>query len=704
MSKPKSHIELNNEVMEYDENGNPTIHVEKDAEAVKAYFIDHVNVNMRWFHNLKEKVDYLVDNDYWDSELISQYTFDEIKTVFKRAYSFKFRFPSYMSAFKFYNNYAMKSNDKKSYLERYEDRVSIVALFFGNGDFESALRFVELMMSQKYQPATPTFLNAGKARRGAFISCFLLECGDSLNDINQMNSTARQLSKIGGGVSINLTKTRAKGESLKGYEGVTSGVVPIMKNLDQSFRHINQMGQRQGSASTYLNVFHADIYDFLATKKISADDDVRTPTLNIGVVIPDKMIELARNNEPMYLFYPKNFYDVIGEHLDEVNLTERYDEFITNPELRLKKIDPRGLLERIAITQIESGYPYIMFYDNVNNENQLSNISNIKFSNLCSEILQPSIVSKFGDYGDDNDKIGLDISCNLGSINIANTMESGDIENTVSLSIDALNRVSNTSDVKNAPGVKKANDLMRSVGLGAMNLHGYLANNSISYESKEAIEFVDHFFSSVRFYALKRSMETAKKTGLTFMDFENSGYSDGTFFDDYVENKLPRKFTSEKVSALFNGIKLPTKSDWRQLQKDVEKYGLYNSLTLAIAPTGSISYVQSATASVMPIMEKLEVRTYGNSKTFYPMPNLDNRNWFFYKEAYSMDMMKVIDLIATIQKHVDQGISFTVFVTDAVTTRDLTRIQLYAHYKGIKTLYYVRQKDTSNEECVSCAV
>lgn len=378
MTKQKSHIELNNEVL-VDGHYDP----DKDKEAVRAYFIDHVNVNMRWFHSLREKINFLVENNYWDKELIDQYSFEDIKTLFKQAYAYKFRFPSYMSAFKFYNNYALKSDDKKRYLERYEDRVSIVALFFGRGDVEKASKYIALLIEQRYQPATPTFLNVGRARRGEFISCFLLECGDSLNDINMLNSTARQLSKIGGGVSTNLTKTRAKGETLKGIEDVTSGVVPIMKNLDQSFRHINQMGQRNGSAASYLNVFHADIFDFLSTKRISADDDVRTPTLSIGVVIPDKMIELARESEPMYTFFPKNFYDVTGEHLDEVNISQRYEEFINHPDIRKEKIDPRQLLERIAITQVESGYPFILFENNVNKEHQLNNISQVKFSNLC---------------------------------------------------------------------------------------------------------------------------------------------------------------------------------------------------------------------------------------------------------------------------------------------------------------------------------
>ena len=696
----QEYLKLNGEVL-VDGEFQP----EKDLEAVKSYFINHVNVNMRWFHNLEEKVKYLTESDYWDKTILDLYTFEEVKEVFKKSYSYKYRFPSFMSAFKFYNNYAMRSNDKKTYLERFEDRISMLALFFGDGDLERALDYAHLLMTQQYQPATPTFLNVGKTRRGEYISCFLLEMGDSLNDINAVESTARQLSKVGGGVSINLTKTRAQGETLKGIENATSGVVPIMKSLDQSFRHINQLGQREGAGAVYLNAFHADIYRFLETKKISADDDIRCKTLNIGVVIPDKMIELAREDKPMYTFYPHNFYQVVGEYLDQVDMSERYEEFINNPKIRKTKIDPRDLLERISITQIESGYPYIMYSTTVNGENHLSNIGPVVFSNLCTEVLQVSTVSEFGDYEDKSDKIGLDISCNLGSLNIANVMKSGkDFGKSIDLSIDALNRISLESDLRNAPAVRRANKIMRSIGLGAMNLHGYLANSGIPYDSKEAIEFVDFFFSIVRYHSLRRSMETAKETGKSFYGFEGSGYNNGEFFNDYVENKLPREFRFQKIKELFEDIHIPTESDWRELQKNVEKYGLYNSYTMCIAPTGSISYVQSATPSIMPIMERVQNRVYGDSSTNYPMPNLSPKTWFLYKEAYDMDMRKVVDLVATAQKHIDQGISFELFVNDTVTTRDLTKIHLYAHHKGIKTLYYTRQRDSGNEMCVSCAV
>lgn len=695
----KSHIVLNNEIMTRDENG--VLNFSKDKEAVRAYFIDHINNNMKWFHSLEEKIGFLVEFNYYDKKLIEPYSLEDVKRVFKHTYSFKFRFPSYMSAKKFYENYALKTNDKKLYLERYEDRVSIVALYFGDGDTERALQFAELLINQEFQPATPTFLNVGKARRGEFVSCFLLECGDSLNDINMMNSTARQLSKKGGGISINLSKTRAKSEALMGYENVTSGVVPIMKNLDQSFRHINQAGQRNGSGSVYLNVMHADIYDFLDTKKISADEDVRVKTLSIGVVIPDKFIELAREGKPSYLFYPHNLYQVTGKHLDEIDFDTEYEELIDNPKIRKDRIDPRNLLERIAIVQLESGYPYVMFEGNVNKAHALNNLGKVTFSNLCSEVLQYSEVSEYTDYGEE-DILGQDISCNLGSLNITSVMKNGSIENSVKLAMDALTKVSDDTSITNAPAVMKANEEMHSVGLGAMNLHGFLAQNGISYEGDKAIEFADVFFSTVNYWTLVRSMEIAIERGETFKGFEGSRYHTGEYFDEFIER--PAEIKSDKIAELFEGIFVPTSEDWRKLKEQVMKNGLYHSYRQAIAPTGSISYVQSATASVMPIMERIEDRIYGDSKTYYPMPGLNEYTWFLYKEAYDMSMYKVVDLISTIQRHIDQGISFTLFVKDTTTTRELTRIQLYAHHKGIKTLYYVRQRDSGNEACVACTV
>jgi len=691
-------LKLNNEIM-IQKDGN--YQFEKDREAAHSYFVDYINQNTVFFHDLREKLDYLIKNDYYEEEFLQQYTYEQLNEVYDIAYNKKFRFPSYMSAFKFYNDYALKTNDKAKILERYEDRVAIVALYLADGDFEKAKKLASMLINQEFQPATPTFLNAGRKRRGELVSCFLLEMNDSLNDIAMVENIAMQLSKVGGGVAINLSKIRAKGESIKNIENATKGVVGVMKLLDHAFRYADQMGQRQGSGAVYLNIFHKDIDDFLETKKISADEDVRVKTLSIGVVIPDKFIELAREDKDMYVFYPYSVYKEYGQHLDEMNMEEMYDQLADNPNIRKDKVNPRRLLEKIAALRFESGYPYIMFKDNVNNVHANNHISEVKFSNLCSEVLQASVVSTYTDYGEE-DIVGLDISCNLASLNIVNVMENKSIKETVKLSIDALTTVSEKTNIKNAPAVQSGNKLMRSIGLGAMNLHGYLAKNKISYESEAARDFANTFFMIVNYYSIERSMEIAKETGIKYYGFEESSYATGEYFNQYLEEDFSPKY--EKISKLFEGMHIPTIEDWKQLKEDVMKHGLTNSYRLAIAPNGSISYVQSATASVMPIMERIEERTYGNSKTYYPMPYLSSENWFFYKEAYDMDMFRVVDMVATIQRHVDQGISFTLFLKDTMTTRDLNRIDLYAHHKGVKTLYYARTKDTSQEGCLSCTV
>ncbi|MEC0682014.1 class 1b ribonucleoside-diphosphate reductase subunit alpha, partial [Bacillus haynesii] len=510
-----------------------------------------------------------------------------------------------------------------------------------------------------------------------------------------------QLSKLGGGVSLNLSKLRAKGEAIKDVENATKGVVGVMKLLDNAFRYADQMGQRQGSGAAYLNIFHRDINDFLDTKKISADEDVRVKTLSIGVVIPDKFIELAREDKAAYVFYPHTVYKAYGEHLDEMDMNEMYDRLVEDPRVKKEKVHPRKMLEKLAMLRSESGYPYIMFQDNVNNAHANNHISKVKFSNLCSEVLQASQVSSYTDYGQE-DEIGLDISCNLGSLNILNVMKNKSLEQTVKLATDSLTHVSETTNITNAPAVKKANKAMKSIGLGAMNLHGFLAQNNIAYESEEARDFANTFFMMMNFYSIERSAEIAKEKGETYHNYEGSAYATGEYFEKYVTQDFSPKF--EKVAKLFEGMHIPTKEDWEQLKQFVKEHGLYHSYRLCIAPTGSISYVQSSTASVMPIMERIEERTYGNSKTYYPMPGLAPSNWFYYKEAYDMDMFRVVDMISTIQQHVDQGISFTLFLKDTMTTRDLNRIDLYAHHKGIKTLYYARTKDTGQEGCLSCVV
>lgn len=689
---------LNNQILDGDGNIKD---LNKDKEAVRSYFLNYVNKHTQFFHSLREKLDYMIENEYYEKEFLDKYTFEEIESVYDIAYDAKFRFPTYMGAFKFYNDYAMKSNDERRvFLERYEDRLSIIALYHADGDVETARRLIKSLIAQDFTPATPTLLNTGKKKRGEFVSCFLLEVDDSLNDIARVQEFAMQLSKLGGGVSINLTNLRAKGETIKDIPGVAKGVVGVAKLLDNAFRYADQMGQRQGAGAVYLNVFHSDIEDFLSTKKLNADDDVRVKTLSMGVVMPDKMIELAREDKDMYVFYPHTVYKEYGIPFSDIaiDMDNWYEKLVENPNVRKRKINPRKLFDMIAQLQGESGYPYIMYADNVNKENPLADP--IKFSNLCTEILQPSVVSTYADYNNrDKDQIGLDISCNLASGHMGNMIKNNTIEETVYAAMDIMNSVSEKTNIAHVPAVARANNIMRSVGFGIMGHHGYIAENYIAYGSDEDIDLIDVFFSLVNFYSLKHSMTKARETGLRFYGFERSKYADGSYFND----RGPVHAKTDVVKDIMKDIYIPTEEEWTQLKDDVMTFGLYNSNRLAVAPNGSIAYVMSATPSLTPIKQIVEERTYGNSKTYFPMPASDVAG-FMYESAYTMDKYKVIDVIATAQKHVDQGISFELCITSDETTRSLQKYYLYAHYQGIKTLYYTRTHKLSIEECIACAV
>lgn len=864
-----NHIELNNAITQTDPKTG-FYNLEKDQEAL-AVFLEEVKEKTMHFPDEIERLIYLVDEDFY-FDVFEFYEESFLKKLIKKSYSYNHKFASYMAATKFYQDYALKTNDKKMYLENIEQHNSIVALYLAQGDENFATELLDALMLSIYQPATPTYLNAGRTRRGDLASCYLLQLDDSLNSINYNEGVARQLSKMGGGVALNLSRLRARSESIKGIEGVAKGVLPVAKSLEMSFQYADQLGQRPGAGAVYLNIFHADLPEFLDTKKVNADEGLRLATISTGVIVPSKFMELAKANKPFFMFYPHNVYKVYGKTLDDINLDEMYDDMVANPKIRKREASARDILNQIAKMQLQSGYPYLVFKDNANKVHPLKNIGEIKQSNLCvsgdtkiltkeygyvdiqtvsgqdlfvwngqewslspirqtgenqelvrvtlsngmhldctpyhkfyvqnnheikevraselkqldtlidfdlpnenkntatpksdtlqgnllelqergihsyinddklvqvkapihvtsidplpgkhdtycfneprrhmgmfngiltgqcSEILQLQETSTITNYGQEDD-IKRDIVCNLGSINIVNIMESDDFYAPIKSAMKALTTVTDLSQIENAPGVRKANDELHSVGLGVMNLHGFLAKNHIEYESEEAKEFASVFFAMMNYYSLLSSCNIARTRRVTFKDFDKSEYANGNYFDQYLTQEF--KPQSPKIIKLFEKFHIPSIGDWEYLKKRVQKYGLYHAYRLAIAPTQSISYVQNATSSVMPVVDLIERRSYGNAETYYPMPFLDVITAHYYKSAYMIDQMKLIDLISVIQPHIDQGISTILYVNSNISTRELSKYYAYAHHKGLKSLYYTRNKLLSIEECTSCSI
>lgn len=712
-----TYYELNNQI-NIPVNGQ--IPLQKDQEALDAFLEQNVQPNMVTFKSLQDRLDYLVAENYYEADFLKAYSLSFMEELNQYLKDQDFHFKSFMAAYKFYAQYALKTNDNGFYLEDFKDRVFVNALYFADGDQTLALQLADEMIHQRYQPATPSFLNAGRSRRGELVSCFLLQTTDDMNSIGRTINSALELSRIGGGVGISLSNLRGAGDPIKGIDGAASGVLPVMKLLEDSFSYSNQLGQRQGAGVVYLNAFHPDVIAFLGAKKENADEKYRLKTLSLGLVVPDKFYELVKADADMYLFSPYGVEKEYGVPFSYVDITKEYDNLIANDNIKKTKIKARDLENEISKLQQESGYPYIVNVDTANAANPID--GKIIMSNLCSEVLQvqtPSQINNRQEY----DVLGTDISCNLGSTNIPNMMTSPDFGGSIEAMVRALTYVTDHSDIDVVPSVAHGNELAHTIGLGGMGLHTFFAKNHMMYGSEESIDFTSNYFMLLNYWTLVASNKIAKERQMTFANFEKSKYADGSYFDQYLTEDWAPK--TDKVKAIFKDIMIPAKADWEALKLAIMQDGLYHQNRLAVAPNGSISYINDTSASLQPIVNRIEDRQEKKIGTiYYPAPGLSNDTMPYYESAYDIDMRKVIDIYAAAQKHVDQGMSMTLFMrstipagfyewkngrTDKMTTRDLNILRNYAHHKGIKSIYYIRtytddESEVGANACESCVI
>ena len=694
----------------YDADGR--IQFGKDKAAEREYVTGHVATNTKRFESTGERLRYLIDHQYYAPAVFERYSPEFLDDFYAHAESSGFEFGTFLGAFKFYTSYALKTFDGKLYLEDFPQRCAAVALELAAGSEQRAVEYLDEMLSGAFQPATPTFLNLGKAQRGEAVSCFLVRIEDSMESISRGINAALQLSKRGGGVALLLSNLRELGAPIKHIENQSSGVIPVMKLLEDSFSYANQLGARQGAGAVYLNAHHPDILRFLDTKRENADEKIRIKSLALGVVIPDVTFELAKKKAKMALFSPYDAERVYGKPFADISVTEHYDEMVADDRIRKTYIDAREFFTTLAEIQFESGYPYIVFEDTVNRANPIA--GRITMSNLCSEILQ---VQEASSYNEDltYSHVGRDVSCNLGSLNIAKAMDAG-LAGTVETAIRALTSVSEHTRIDAVPSIRRANDEGHAIGLGPMNLHGFLAREGIQYGSEEALDFTDMYFMTVAYHAYRASHTLAVEHGTAFRGFADSAYAkpagEGNYFDKYTDGRRSLAPRTELVRALFErfGVAIPTEADWAELRDDILRDGIYNQNLQAVPPTGSISYINHSTSSIHPIASKIEIRKEGKlGRVYYPAAYMTNENLEYYKDAYEIGWKAIVDTYAEATQHVDQGLSLTLFFPDTATTRDLNKAQIYAWRKGIKTLYYIRIRQqalegTEVQGCVSCTL
>ena len=692
------------------------INIRADKEAARAYHLEEINPHTRFFHSLDEKTRYMLDQELWSRDTVEMYDFDQFKALFKRAYSHKFRFQTLLGALKFYQGYALKEVNKNddgiyttTYLERFEDRVVMTAIYLSQGDYRQAQDLVDIIIDGRFQPATPTFLNAGRAKGGEMVSCFLIRMEDNMESIGRGINSSLQLSKRGGGVGILLTNIRESGAPIQKVPNTSSGIVPIMKLLEDSFSYANQLGQRQGAGAVYLNAHHPDIMTFLDTKRENADEKIRIKTLSLGVVIPDITFHLAKENREMYLFSPYDVERVEGKPFSDLSVTENYDKWVEDPRIAKRKVRARDFFRTLSELQFESGYPYVLFEDTANNFHPMKHAGRINMSNLCSEVVQLNTPSALNDdltY----ETVGADISCNLGSLNVKKMLDltRDEFVDTVQVAVRALTAVSTMTNIDSVPSVREGNNLSRAIGLGQMNLHGALAHHGLRYGSEEALKLWDNYMALVTWAAMCESAELAREIGVTPY-FDGSEYSTGEWWERVPKAHLERAESLE----IMPGLEAPDADDWNDLHLKVSQHGVANAYLQTIPPTGSISYINNSTSSIHPIVNKVEIRKEGKvGRVYYPAPHMRSDNLHLYEDAYEIGPERIIDTYAVSQQWIDQSQSLTLFMKDTATTRDLDKARIYAWRKGVKSIYYIRLRqlaldgtgvtETGVGECASC--
>ena len=692
------------------------INIRADRQAARAYHLEVINPHTRFFHSLEEKVRYMLDKELWNKATVEMYDFDKFKSLFKRAHAHKFRFKTLLGAMKFYEGYALRESTQDeegryttTYLERFEDRVVMTAIHLSEGDYRQAQDLVDIIIDGRFQPATPTFLNAGRAKGGEMVSCFLLRVEDNMESIGRAVNSSLQLSKRGGGVGLLLTNLREMSAPIKNIQNTSSGVVPVMKMLEDAFSYANQLGQRQGAGAVYLNAHHPDIMTFLDTKRENADEKIRIKTLSLGVVIPDITFHLAKDNKDMYLFSPYDVERIEGKPFADLSVTENYDKWVEDPRITKKKIKARAFFRTLSELQFESGYPYVMFEDTANKFHTMKHAGRINMSNLCSEIQQlnsPSVLNDDLTY----DTIGADISCNLGSLNVKKMLDltRDEFVDTVQVAVRALTAVSTMTNIDSVPSVREGNNLSRAIGLGQMNLHGALAHHGLRYGSEDALKLWDNYMALVTWAAMCESAELAREIGETPY-FDGSEYATGEWWERVPKAHLERAESLE----ILPGLDAPDADDWNDLHLKISQYGMANAYLQTIPPTGSISYINNSTSSIHPIVNKVETRKEGKvGRVYYPAPHMRSDNLHLYEDAYEIGPERTIDTYAVAQNWIDQSSSLTLFFKDTATTRDLDRARIYAWRKGVKTMYYVRLRqmaldgtgvtETGVAECESC--
>ncbi|MBS4214411.1 MULTISPECIES: ribonucleoside-diphosphate reductase subunit alpha [Neobacillus] len=654
----------------------------------------------------------------YSSDLLNVYTKEEMDELAADINPERDELFNYIGLFLLADRYLARDHNRTIF-ELPQERFMIIAMtIMKNEDKDHRLKLVKeayWALSNLYMTvATPTLANAGKSF-GQLSSCFIDTVDDSLDGIYLNNWDIARLSKDGGGIGIYFGKVRALGSDIKKFKGNSSGVVPWIKLVNDTAVSVDQLGQRQGAISVYLDLFHKDLMNgFLDLKTNNGDERRKAHDIFTGVCVPDLFMEklqetdgTGRSSGEWHTFCPHQVKQVMGwkdadgnplgledfyDEIDRRYFTEKYKEAVNHPLLPRKTYRAMDIMARIMMVQLETGTPYMFYRDEVNRQNPNKHLlgkgrTSIFCSNLCTEITQNMSATKIVNEYQDQDgnavivrKPGDFVVCNLSSINLAKAVPAKVMERLVRIQVRMLDNVIdlNTISVGQA---QMTNQKFRAIGLGTFGWHHLLALKGIHWESDSAVEFADELYEEIAYYTIRSSMELAREKG-AYSKFLGSEWQTGEYF-------VRKKYRSDR---------------WLELKREVAQYGLRNGWLMAIAPNSSTAKIGGSTDGIDPIYSVEYAEEKKNFKFKVTAPDLNHRTYIYYRRArHELDQQWSIQQNAARARHIDQAISFNLYVRHDIKAKELLNLHLEAWRQGLKTTYYVRStSQTEIEECEAC--
>lgn len=549
--------------------------------------------------------------------------------------------------------------------------------------------------------ATPTLANAGKIG-GQLSSCFIDTVDDSLQGIYDSNTDVARVSKHGGGVGAYLGYVRSSGSSIRGVPNSSGGVVPWVKQLNNTAVSVDQLGQRKGAIAVYLDVWHRDIEAFLDLRLNNGDQRLRAHDVFTSVCLPDLFMEKVESRGDWYLFDPHEVKEVKGWYLQdffdekrgEGSFRKKYEEVVADERISRKIVKAIDIFKRIMISQLETGNPFMFYRDEVNRMNPNKHEGRVYSSNLCTEILQNMSPTKLiqevisGDQIVTSKQAGDFVVCNLSSVNLGRAvtaepedlMDEDVLERLINIEVRMLDNVIDLNSLP-VPQATITNRKYRAIGLGTFGWHHLLALKGITWNSPEAEEYCDKLYERINYLTVKASMELAREKG-SYRVFRGSDWHTGEYFER-------RGYDSEQ---------------WQALAAQVAENGIRNAYLLAVAPNMSTAQIAGSTASIDPIYSVFYYEEKKDYRRPVVAPDLSLETYPFYDQgAYKIDQFASVRQNGRRQRHVDQSISFNFYVPSSIRASTLLDLHMTAWKEGLKTTYYVRSNDMDIEECEWCS-